>query len=174
MGQPKRSPWGKVQNAVQFAEMEDCWRISTSSHGGIKLSPKMNKEIPKLFRRSGGWYEEDCEAAIPLHFLKKQPDAIPVLKNYFWRNYEQFFNCSIPEEESQTKRIDMHEEKNKNNWCVISCSPHDKELLRVICTLGGSYNHGVPRRYFLVPVQEYQSRDKVLSFVIDLRKHAEI
>ncbi len=37
---------------------------STAGHGGIKLSPERNRVVNKAWRRKGGWYEEDVDAAI--------------------------------------------------------------------------------------------------------------
>jgi Domain of unknown function (DUF7007) len=36
---------------------------------GFKLEAKHNVLIPPAFRRERGWYEEDCDAAIPVFFM---------------------------------------------------------------------------------------------------------
>jgi len=59
---PKRSPWGAVQNATELAE--GIWSVSTAGHGGIKLSPQRSKRVPIVWRRTDGWYEEDCHWAV--------------------------------------------------------------------------------------------------------------
>lgn len=60
-----RTPWGTAQTAEIIAT--GIGVVSTASHGGIKLSPARNAAVPKPLRREGGWYEEDCDALIPLY-----------------------------------------------------------------------------------------------------------
>jgi len=58
-----RTPWGKADSAEML-----CYGIGTvgtPSHGGIKLDRKHNSLIPEYMRQDGGWYEEDCDWAIP-------------------------------------------------------------------------------------------------------------
>ena len=64
------SPWGRVQvRTTRTLGMEAVIEVSTSSHGGIYLAPPLNERIPLPFRRADGWYEEDCDWSIPVHFL---------------------------------------------------------------------------------------------------------
>jgi len=58
----KQSPWGKVQVQYNYADGVDC--VSTAGHGGLKLDRKHNAMIPKIFRRQGGWYEEDLDCCV--------------------------------------------------------------------------------------------------------------
>ena len=51
------SPWGLIQTVKNLAQ--GIWKVTTVSHGGIKLSPDRNKQIPKDVRSSDEWYEED-------------------------------------------------------------------------------------------------------------------
>jgi hypothetical protein len=60
------TPWGKAQSITRFCPGFDIY--STSRHGGVRLSAKLNKNVPDVFKIKGGWYEEDCEAAIPFYF----------------------------------------------------------------------------------------------------------
>ena len=58
-----QTPWGKADSAEML-----CYGIGTvgtPSHGGIKVDRKHNSLIPEYMRNSGGWYEEDCDWAIP-------------------------------------------------------------------------------------------------------------
>src|SRR5437762_1102035 len=64
------TPWGRADSAGIIAE--GIAFVSTPSHGGIFLSAEMNEKIPEVFRRQGGWYEEDCDWAIPYFFLYVQ------------------------------------------------------------------------------------------------------
>ena len=55
------TPWGASQTRDNVAEGIDFY--STMGHGGFKLSPERNKQVPAKWRLGGrflGWYEEDC------------------------------------------------------------------------------------------------------------------
>jgi hypothetical protein len=70
---PKRSPWGKVQDA--WVKGEGIISVSTAGHGGVKVSAKQNKRIPESVRKADGWYEEDVEwAIVALCFPEAYPD----------------------------------------------------------------------------------------------------
>lgn len=62
-----RTPWGKADSVCFLGQ--GILQISTPSHGGLKISPKLNSLIPSEFRHSDGWYEEDCDYAIPYYFI---------------------------------------------------------------------------------------------------------
>jgi hypothetical protein len=69
---------------------------STAGHGGYKLSPELNKQVPLKVRQSTwgglgmqGWYEEDCDALIvvvtfPQHFpetsVKRAKECLELMK----------------------------------------------------------------------------------------------
>ena len=63
------SPWGTIDHSTKFDK--NIFLVGTPRHGGFKVYAALNKKIPEQFRRSGGWYEEDCEANIVIHFLRK-------------------------------------------------------------------------------------------------------
>lgn len=67
-----RSPWGKPHSVTEI--MDGFWKVTTASHGGVKLSAEMNRKIPKEFRAAGGWYEEDEAVSIADYFLR---DILP-------------------------------------------------------------------------------------------------
>ena len=81
--------------ARRFAE--GVFFVSTPSHGGFKLEAKHNLLIPAAFRREGGWYEEDCDAAIPMFFMpllfkpEQVHEARQSLRNWHWRAWEAHF-----------------------------------------------------------------------------------
>lgn len=70
------SPWGYVQNIERLA----CgiYRVYTASHGGIYLSPERQRELAEIaphflravelksYAPKPMWWEEDCEAVLPL------------------------------------------------------------------------------------------------------------
>jgi len=57
-----RTPWGPAQRAERVAD--GIVFVPTDGHGGYKLSPERNAAIPRPYRKSSGWYEEDCERNI--------------------------------------------------------------------------------------------------------------
>jgi hypothetical protein len=66
---PTSTPWGTAQDSEKICRGINFY--STASHGGYKISDKLNKEIPEVFRNNDGWYEEDCEWSIPRVFLSE-------------------------------------------------------------------------------------------------------
>ena len=59
------TPWGYPQDIEDLAE--GIWRVSTASHGGLKLSRERWEELPDLVRDSfltPTYAEEDCEDPI--------------------------------------------------------------------------------------------------------------
>lgn len=70
------SPWGYIEHMTTIAD--GIVRVSTASHGGIWLSParraQLAEQSPHLLRavenyswvQKPAWWEEDCEATIPL------------------------------------------------------------------------------------------------------------
>ena len=61
------SPWGGIQTVTPLGP--DAVAVTTASHGGICISPEALARIPEILRRTGcsagGWFEEDCDWAIP-------------------------------------------------------------------------------------------------------------
>ena len=59
------TPWGWTHDVEQLAE--GVWRVTTPSHGGLKLSRERWKELPAAVREtmlSPAFAEEDCEEPI--------------------------------------------------------------------------------------------------------------
>ena len=68
------SPWGEIQR-IQKIDNGIYW-IDTPGHGGVWLSPKHIKELPKdykPFTRDSQWAEEDIDAAVVLKALGYDP-----------------------------------------------------------------------------------------------------
>ena len=65
------SPWGAVQG-VDVIVPAHVVSVSTSSHGGIWVSPEVEATIPAACQAlarhyaPAGWYEEDCDCLIPM------------------------------------------------------------------------------------------------------------
>ena len=80
---PTHTPWGTPDRAIELAP--GILLIDTPSHGGIWLSPERNALIPAWIKAltfaSGqgrnGWYEEDCDIAIPLAAFPECKDRMP-------------------------------------------------------------------------------------------------
>ncbi len=64
---PSWSPWGTVEVAIPLGP--DAVAVITASHGGIFDSGAGLSRIPALLRSTRysreGWFEEDCDWAIP-------------------------------------------------------------------------------------------------------------
>ena len=74
MREGDRSPWGKIQHVTVLAP--GAWSVSTAGHGGIKLDAARNRKVPALVRGERGWYEEDCDWAIPAFVHKDVGDVL--------------------------------------------------------------------------------------------------
>ena len=69
MEQRKSTPWGQSQGSVELAE--GIVSYHTSSHGGIWLSKKRQKQLAYSdnFLKNPAWWEEDCDWAVPYVFF---------------------------------------------------------------------------------------------------------
>ena len=67
-----RSPWGPIQHEVIYNN--DVKQVTTAGHGGIRVSGKASRKIPKALRKT--WYEEDCEAWIAFYYLYDEFHAL--------------------------------------------------------------------------------------------------
>jgi hypothetical protein len=61
------SPWGPIQHLTPLGP--EAFAVSTSSHGGVCVSAAALARIPEPLRMTAyslaGWFEEDCDWAIP-------------------------------------------------------------------------------------------------------------
>ena len=181
-GCPKHSPWGTVDYGKRFAE--GVFFVSSPSHGGFKLSAALNLLIPAAFRRDGGWYEEDCDAAIPMFFMPTlfKPDEVArareSLRNWHWREWEAHFREVVPLADSLCKAQALFIEEHANDLLVISASGDwhravPKGMVGVTATIQGSREPGSKHRHFLVSKAEYDTRQSNPGgmFVIDPARH---
>lgn len=74
------SPWGPIQTVTPLGP--DAVEITTASHGGLRISPAALSRLPQAIQRTaysaGGWFEEDCDWALPYLALgldAHEPDA---------------------------------------------------------------------------------------------------
>jgi len=61
------SPWGAIQTVTPLGP--DAVAVSTASHGGLRVSPealaRMSAAIRQTAYSANGWFEEDCDWALP-------------------------------------------------------------------------------------------------------------
>lgn len=187
-----RTPWGSAQTARMLAP--GIGMVSTAGHGGIKLSPERQRQVPAYMRCEGGWYEEDCQAAIPLvvfedlirehgpkwlvESLDKYPPITTVM-NWYPDDAAKWLGRPILPEESMVLRERIFKAQHVNDYVVVAAWGSWQEgvpegMVGVFATLGESRQEPLwsQGRYFLVPDAEYQSRQG--SFVIDLSQHQEV
>ena len=62
------SPWSEIETVETLwddGKGRSAYFVTTASHGGIKLSLKLENEMPEYLKSprhtDTGWYEEDCE-----------------------------------------------------------------------------------------------------------------
>jgi hypothetical protein len=118
------TPWGAPQHITKLAE--DIQRVSTASHGGIKLSAERNEQIPKYMRNADGWYEEDEQWAIVAVVF---PDAFPsgtdvdaygTLKNWHPDAYEKFTGRALKPGDSYVRDRQTFQREHANSLIVTS------------------------------------------------------
>jgi hypothetical protein len=181
-GCPKHSPWGAVDHGVRYAE--GVFFVSTSSHGGFMLEAKHNVLIPAAFRREGGWYEEDCDAAIPMFFMpllfkpEQVHEARKSLRCWHWQAWEAHFGQIVPLDESACKAQAHFIQEHANDLLVVSASGDwhravPKGMVGVSATVQGSREPGTKQQHFLVSKSEYDTRTNNPGgmFVIDPTRH---
>ena len=173
-GCPKLSPWGFVQHGEKL--VDGVYAVSTASHGGIKCDRKANARIPALFRTPDGWYEEDCDWAIPAIFLGVLPDTLEdahrTLKNWHWKEYEQHFQVVLAPGESRGKDRVCWAVSNAGRWIVTAAwgdwhSTVPQGMVGCHAVRDGDQANS---RYYLVSREEYDTRN-FFGFVIDETKH---
>lgn len=142
-----QTPWGKSDWQRKIAVGINWY--STPSHGGVKLSVGKNKLIPEYMRNKDGWYEEDCDWAIPYIVLDDviranvDPDkfekygrdfqsAVSTLKSWKPFMYEKWFDVILLEGESHVKDRQMFEVKHFNSYVAYSAVGHDSTFSKGI------------------------------------------
>lgn len=138
-----RTPWGTADHVDHVAD--GIAVAGTPGHGGIKLSPERNAEIPAALRNKSGWYEEDCESnivgmyhpeAFP-HYKGGDQEAIreaceSSVKNWFPDQYTKATGHEVKVEESSVLR-----DRAKQADIAAFRAEHASEFV----TLGNGDNH---------------------------------
>jgi len=183
------TPWGRSDSVTEIAD--GITRVTTASHGGIRLSRERNDRMPGCFRNRNnetraGWYEEDCEWAMcALVFAEEfkqatgddgiAEEARKTVRTWFPDEYEIFSGETLRPEDSHIRGQQVFHAEHANDLVVVSAVGDWHEnvptgMVGVIATVGGSRRPGVERRQFLVPETEYQQRNRH-GFVIDPDRH---
>ena len=184
------SPWGAIDNENVVAE--GITFVHTPGHGGYKLSRERNAKVDSAWRKSGGWYEEDCEwAIVALTFPEVFPaehngtDLVALThqtaKNYYPDEYAAAMGTTVQVQDSYTLRKREFHRTHARSLIVTSAMgdwaewvpagmvgvwarPGGREGGSVLDGLGG---------YYLVPAPEYRSRSE-FGFVVDPAAHAQV
>jgi len=174
------SPWGAIQWLEHMAPGID--NVSTAGHGGIKLSRERNAAMPIELRRPGGWYEEDCEAAMPmwiyaddLGFDQERKEIVKcVVIRWFPDEYEAFTGEIIPPGESYIKDertfYREHADDLVSHWATAN---DDGETVSVGACRGGrkGYLKDATTYVFEMPKEEYYQAQGEFGMVIDEKKY---
>lgn len=96
------TPWGEADHVEHVAP--GVMQVSTPSHGGLYVDHIRNQKIPAALRRDDGWYEEDCDWAIPVTFLpglmdERKERALESLKRWHPVQYALHYGVKLPEKE---------------------------------------------------------------------------
>jgi hypothetical protein len=179
------TPWGESQDSTRLAD--GITSHSTAGHGGVKVRDDLNEQIPKYMRNENGWYEEDCEWAIPAlvfpnAFQNQFNRAKEVFRSYRPDEYEKYFKVVLQPGESHKKDERQFHKDHANDYLVESASGDwkngvPKGMVYCFAVRGGRTEGGMyastDSKYFLVPEKEYATRGN-MSFVIDESKHQQI
>lgn len=183
-----RSPWGEIQHVEHVADGVSS--VSTAGHGGLKLDPERNKEIPAELRNNDGWYEEDTEATI-VGWVK--PEAFPHImerkgetetramfersvKNWYPDEYEKITGETVSPEESYTRNKQVEKQSKESfkdanpNKFVPTRELHtnqEKWVPEGSSLVEAEMGATGEKRYFLVPSSERKS-DNMLGMRDDL------
>jgi len=171
-----RSPWGAIDHVTVRAP--GIAEVSTPGHGGVKLDRSRNAKVPASVRRKGGWYEEDCEYAIPvIVFPEAFEDRVvegahKSLKNWEPEAYTAITGESVSLEDSYELRRRAFKARNADKHVVVSASgsgPGVPEgMVGVSATLGGERGQAAwdAQIHRLVPSEDYAKRER-FGYVLD-------
>ena len=196
-----RSPWGTVDYVSHWDV--GITNVGTAGHGGVKLSPGRNRDVHEVWRRPGGWYEEDCEWAIvavtfpecysPEHAATARTTA----RHWFPDEYEVVTGERIQPGESHVRDEQIFNAKHANDWVTTAAiaieAPGtverivrddgvtggfrlvrgEQKMVKVWARVGGRHATGPKTRAFLVPADDYATRGR-FGFVVDPDKYKEI
>lgn len=167
------SPWGKIQTKETLAR--GIMLVTTSSHGGVHVSPSLLAKMPVYMQNEGGWYEEDCEWCMPAivfseAFPGRQEAAKKTLLNWFPSIYEQHYGVTVGPTESYMRSKEVFEESVKDKHVVVAAYGSWHEAVPdgkvgVLAKLGCDRSR-TDGKYALVDAEAYANRGPH-GFVLD-------
>jgi hypothetical protein len=178
---PTSTPWGPSQYKKNYGRGINFY--GTASHGGFKVSTKLNTQMPEVLRYADGWYEEDNDwarvaVAYPDRFTAAEfAEARLTLRESAPEAYEAHFGEILQPGESRVRDEQVFAALNKDNQVVVSATTvkDDPATVIVMTTTGGVRREPewAAARYFKVPTSEYERR-MCQHFVVDLVRHPEV
>lgn len=170
------TPWGKFQYKEKITRGINFY--STASHGGFKVSKKLNEQVPEALRNEDGWYEEDCDSArVYIAFPQFFPAdrvlmAMESLKRWDWMAYEKHFGVTLQKGESVGKDEAMFLYENKDKFKAYAAwGDWHKNVPAGMVGLLVEKNVMKPnaeKKYILVPAEEYAKRSETYGhFVVE-------
>lgn len=167
-----KTPWGKAQHVTKL--LEGIYLVSTSGHGGLKLSAARNAQMHKAIRSEGGWYEEDLLYAwVILHFPElverhivggTLEGAHKTLRSWYPNEYEAVFGGTVDPSESVKRREQIYAQQHPDAWVTTAAMgdwhKNVPKGMVGVCATPARYarsGRGGPMRYFLVPSDDYDN-----------------
>lgn len=171
---PASSPWGAVQYGRVLAD--GIISVSTSGHGGVRISSERLKQMPatlRLGRRR--WFEEDCEAAlVGLAFAddldlndSRRDDLAAAVANWFPTKWEAHFGRTLEPGESYLRDKETFEAATADQFVADSALGdwHDDVPAGMVGVTALRRSDGA-RGKFLVAQDRYSQRQR-FGYVID-------
>lgn len=169
-----RSPWGRVDHVVR--KSDDIVFVSTPGHGGYKLSREANAKVHVVWRRAGGWYEEDVDWAIvcwtfAVYFTANDlAQATRVLKSYLPSEFETVTGQKVTLEESYMRRLQAFNRLAKSRW--VSGAAWGSHATLPQDMVGVCFRHEVHgEAYRMMPTSMFDQRPEFGFVYDDLEPH---
>lgn len=155
-----KTPWGKSQTEDRI--VDGVTRVTTASHGGVKLDRRRNAAVHPAWRQKGGWYEEDvhiCVVAYTFPVVGELLGILPrtvecVLKNYYPHQWVRATGRGVTAAESRVLREEAFTLASQGKWVSSAAWGNGCNTVIVFAVLDGQ---GGPEGYFAVPSTDYHS-----------------
>ena len=171
-----KTPWGRADHVTKHAE--GIYSVSTASHGGVKLDRTRNAQVSGLGRVSGGWYEEDIAAVIPMltfpHAFPYSRESVSLRQAAIaeypeWYAHE--FNVDVAIEESRELRRRAFALATEDKFVVCSALAEVNSFPPLVAVTARKRSE---EAYFLIPLVEYRSQRGEFGFVVDPERHERV
>lgn len=185
-----RTPWGEAQTVDHIAD--GIAIATTAGHGGVKLSPQRNREVPAPLRERSGWYEEDCGWYIPAYtfpdelasqpHISDSPDELRAsaedrIKQWYPSKWEELTGETLEPGESYEKDAIAWAKRHEHSF-VTNAASYAKTDPNLVLVHARRAADGTDAEY-LVPKDEYDERNngdlgRNGRFVIDPERHPKL